>query len=86
MLIPSSAGRIHEAVHPITTQISHIMKRGATVDARIISVPNSIKSIYKQRDPKMNRAKRENKYKVLHRGEDDGSGYVRSMEVTTADV
>ena len=67
----------------------HIMKGGTIVDATIIDAPSSTKNEEKKRDPEMHSTKKGNQWRFgmkCHVGVDVGTGYVHTMEVTSANV
>ena len=67
----------------------HIMKGGTIVDATIIDAPSSTKNAEKKRDPEMHSTKKGNQWRFgmkCHAGVDAGTGYVHTIEVTSANV
>jgi IS5 family transposase len=66
-----------------------IMHGGSILDATIIDAPTSTKNKEKQRDPEMHSVKKGNEWyfgERLHTGVDAGTGYIHSVEVTSANV
>jgi len=67
----------------------HMMRGGSIVDAALISSPSSTKNAKKVRDPEMHQTKKGNQWYFgmrVHIGVDAGSGYVHSLETTSANV
>jgi IS5 family transposase len=78
-----------QAISRTLDQCGYVMHGGSIVDATIIRAPSSTKNQQKQRDPEMCQTKKGNQYYFgmkCHIGVDAGSGYVHSMETTTANV
>ncbi|MDR1570186.1 MAG: IS5 family transposase [Oscillospiraceae bacterium] len=66
-----------------------IMHGGTIVDATIIDAPTSTKNEKKERDPEMHSVKKGNEWyfgERYHIGVDAGTGYVHSIEVTSANT
>ena len=65
----------------------HIMHGGTIVDATIIEAPSSTKNAGKTRDPEMHQTKKGNEWHFgmkMHVGVDAGTGYVHTIEATSA--
>jgi len=65
----------------------HIMHGGSIVDATIIDAPSSTKNTEKKRDPEMHQTKKGNEWRFgmkMHVGVDAGTGYVHTLEATSA--
>ena len=65
------------------------MKGGTIVDATIIDAPSSTKNEEKRRDPEMHPTKRRKQWRFGMKcqvGVDAGTGYVHTMEVTSANA
>ena len=65
----------------------HIMHGGTIVDATIIEAPSSTKNAEKARDPEMHQTKKGNEWHFgmkMHVGVDAGTGYVHTIEATSA--
>ncbi len=65
----------------------HIMHGGTIVDATIIDASSSTKNAEKARDPEMHQTKKGNEWRFgmkMHVGVDAGSGYVHTIEATSA--
>lgn len=78
-----------EAINQVMENNGLIMKGGTIVDATIIDAPSSIKNAEKKRDPEMHSTKKGKQYRFgmkCHVGVDAGTGYVHSVEVTSAHV
>lgn len=66
-----------------------LMRGGSIVDATIITAPTSTKNNTGKRDPEMHSTKKNNQYYFgakAHISTDAGSGYVRDVETTAANV
>jgi IS5 family transposase len=78
--------------HAITRTLEkcgYMMRGGSIVYATLIQAPSSTKNAEKRRDPEMRQAKKGNQYYFgmkCHAGVDAGSGYVHSLETTSANV
>ena len=78
-----------DAINRVMVATGHIMKGGTIVDATIIDAPSSTKNEEKNRDPEMHSTKKGNQWRFgmkCHVGVDAGTGYVHTMEVTSANV
>ena len=67
----------------------HLMRGGTIVDATLISAPSSTRNATRSRDPEMHQTKKgKNWYHGMkcHIGVDAGSGYVCTLETTSANV
>ena len=65
----------------------HIMHGGSIIDATIIDAPSSTKNTEKKRDPEMHQTKKGNEWRFgmkMHVGVDAGTGYVHTLEATSA--
>ena len=65
----------------------HMMRGGTIVDATLISAPSSTKNVEKKRDPEMHQTKKGKTWYFgmkCHSGVDAGSGYVHSLQTTSA--
>ena len=65
----------------------HIMHGGTIVDATIIDAPSSTKNAEKARGPEMHQTKKGNEWRFgmkMHVGVDAGTGYVHTIEATSA--
>lgn len=77
------------AIASFLDQHGFMMRGGTIVDATIINAPSSTKNVEKQRDPEMHSTKKGNQYHFgmkVSIGVDAGSGYVHSIETTSANV
>jgi IS5 family transposase len=77
------------AISSTLEKYGHMMRGGSIVDATLISAPSSTKNEKKERDPEMHQVKKGNEWHFgmkCHIGVDAGSGYVHSMETTSANV
>lgn len=66
-----------------------MMRGGSIVDATLISAPSSTKNAEKKRDPEMHQTKKGNQWHFgmkCHTGVDAGSGFVHTVEATSANV
>jgi len=66
-----------------------IMHGGTIVDATIIEAPSSTKNAKKARDPEMRQTKKGNEWHFgmkMHVGVDAGTGYVHTIEATSANA
>jgi len=78
-----------DAINRVMEKSGHIMKGGTIVDATIIDAPSSTKNAEKKRDPEMHSTKKGNQWRFgmkCHIGVDAGTGYVHTIEVTSANV
>ena len=78
-----------EAINRVMAETGHIMKGGTIVDATIIDAPSSTKNEEKKRDPEMHSTKKGNQWRFgmkCHVGVDAGTGYVHTMEVSSANI
>lgn len=81
--------QIFEAVNVALEESGCMMRGGSIVDATIIQAPSSTKNAHNERDPEMKSTKKGNQYYFgmkAHIGVDAGSGYVHTLEVTSANV
>lgn len=81
--------QIFEAVNVALEESGCMMRGGTIVDATIIQAPSSTKNAHNERDPEMKSTKKGNQYYFgmkAHIGVDAGSGYVHTLEVTSANV
>ena len=65
----------------------HMMKGGTIEDATLISAPSSTKNSAGSRDPEMHQTKKGNEWHFgmkMHVGVDAGTGYVHTIEATSA--
>jgi IS5 family transposase len=77
------------AVSSTLEKCGHMMHGGSIVDATLISAPGSTKNEKKERDPEMHQVKKGNEGHFgmkCHIGVDAGSGYVHSLETTSANI
>jgi len=78
---------LFDAINRTLEEHGHIMHGGTIVDATLISAPSSTKNAEKKRDPEMSQTRKGNNWYFgmkAHVGVDAGSGYVHTVEVTTA--
>ena len=83
------AKQIFEAINLVLEECGCMMRGGTIVDASIFQAPSSTKNINKERDPEMKSTKKGNNYYFglkAHIGTDAGSGYVHTVEVTSANI
>lgn len=83
------AKKMFHAINYILEKSGHIMRGGTIVDATIISAPKSTKNASGKRDPEMHQTKKGNQWYFgmkCHVGADAGTGYVHSIEATSANV
>lgn len=81
--------KLFGAINNALEQSGCLMRGGTIVDATIIQAPSSTKNVRKERDPEMKSTKKGNQYFFgckAHIGVDAGSGYVHSLEVTSANI
>ena len=81
--------QIFEAIKVALEESGCMMRGGSIVDATIIQAPSSTKNAQKERDPEMKSTKKGNQYHFgmkAHIGVDAGSGYVHTIETTSANV
>jgi IS5 family transposase len=77
------------AIATTLDRCGYMMRGGTIVDATLISAPSSTKNADKKRDPEMRQTKKGNSWHFgmkCHIGVDAGSGYVHSLETTSANV
>jgi IS5 family transposase len=77
------------AISSTLEKCGHMMHGGSIVDATLISAPSSTKNEKKERDPEMHQVKKGNGWHFgmkCHIGVDAGSGYVHSLETTSANI
>ncbi len=80
---------LFQAQSQIFTEQGWIMRGGSIVDATIIAAPSSTKKASGGRDPEMHQTKKGNQWYFgmkAHIGADAGTGYVRSVTATSANV
>jgi IS5 family transposase len=78
-----------DAINRCLEKCGHMMKGGTVVDATIINAPSSTKNASKSRDPEMCQTKKGNQWYFgmkCHMGVDAGTGYIHSIEATSANV
>jgi len=78
-----------EAISRCLEKCGHMMKGGTIVDATIINAPSSTKNASGSRDPEMCQTKKGNQWYFgmkCHMGVDAGTGYIHSVEATSANV
>ena len=78
-----------DAINRCLEQCGHMMKGGTIVDATIINAPSSTKNATGARDPEMCQTKKGNQWYFgmkCHAGVDAGTGYIHSLEATSANV
>jgi len=78
-----------EAIRRCLEECGQIMKGGSILDATIISAPSSTKNAAGSRDPEMCQTKKGNQWYFgmkCHMGVDAGTGYIHSIEATSANV
>lgn len=78
-----------DAIRRALEERGHMMRGGTIVDATLINAPSSTKNEKKERDPEMHQTKKGNQWYFgmkCHMGVDAGSGYVHSIETTSANV
>jgi len=78
-----------KAIKEALERNGHIMHGGTIIDATIIEAPSSTKNMSKERDPEMHQTKKGNQWHFgmkAHIGVDAGTGYVVSVEATSANV
>lgn len=78
-----------DAINRCLEQCGHMMKGGTIVDATIINAPSSTKNATGSRDPEMCQTKKGDQWYFgmkCHAGVDAGTGYIHSIEATSANV
>lgn len=78
-----------EAINRCLKQCGHMMKGGTIVDATLIEAPSSTKNASGERDPEMHQTKKGNQWHFGMKcsiGVDPGTGYVKGVEVSSANV
>ena len=78
-----------EAINRCLERAGRMMRGGSIVDATLISAPSSTKNREKKRDPEMHQTKKGNQWHFgmkCHTGVDAGSGFVHTVEATSANV
>lgn len=78
-----------DAIKHCLDKAGHMMRGGTIVDATLIAAPSSTKNQTGQRDPEMHQTKKGNEWHFgmkCHIGVDAGTGYVHTVEVTSANV
>lgn len=78
-----------EAIVNTLDKCGYMMRGGSIVDATLISAPSSTKNEKKERDPEMHQTKKGNEWHFgmkCHIGVDAGSGYIHSIETTSANI
>jgi IS5 family transposase len=81
------AEQLFRAINYVIEQSGYMMRGGTIVDATIINAPSSTKNADKKRDPEMHQTKKGNEWRFgmkCHIGADAGSGFVHTIEVTSA--
>lgn len=76
-----------EAISRTLETCGYMMRGGSIVDATLINAPSSTKNALGKRDPEMCQTKKGNQYYFgmkCHIGVDAGSGYIHSLETTSA--
>lgn len=77
------------AISTTLARCGYMMRGGSIVDATLISAPSSTKNASKSRDPEMHQTKKGKEWHFgmkCHIGVDAGSGYVHSLETSSANV
>ena len=78
-----------DAINRCLERAGRMMRGGIIVDATLISAPSSTKNAEKKREPEMHSVKKRNQWHFgmkCHTGVDAGSGFVHTVEATTANV
>ena len=78
-----------DAINHCLERAGRMMRGGSIVDATLISAPSSTKNAEKKRDPEMHQTKKGNQWHFgmkCHTGVDAGSGFVHTVEATSANV
>ena len=78
-----------QAISGTLGRCGYMMRGGTIVDATLIGAPSSTKNAEKKRDPEMRQTKKGNEWHFgmkCHVGVDAGSGYVHSLETTSANA
>jgi len=81
--------RFNDGVKLFLDKHGKLMHGGSIVDATIIDAPTSTKNAEGKRDPDMHSVKKGNQWyfgERMHIGVDAGTGYIHSMEVTSANI
>ena len=76
-----------DAINRCLERCGHMMKGGTIIDATLISAPSSTKNSAGSRDPEMHQTKKGNEWHFgmkMHVGVDAGTGYVHTIEATSA--
>lgn len=80
---------LFDAISRYLEKCGRVMHGGTIVDATIISAPTSTKNAEKARDPEMHQTKKGNEWRFgmkCHTGVDAGTGFVHTVEVSSANV
>jgi IS5 family transposase len=80
---------IFDVVKAHLKQRGMAMKQGTIIDATLISAPSSTKNKTGERDPEMHPTKKGNQWYFfikVHIGVDKDSGFIHSVEITSANV
>lgn len=80
---------LFNAIRDGLEKCGRIMHGGSIVDATIIDAPSSTKNEKKARDPEMHQTKKGNEWRFgmkMHVGVDAGSGYVHTIEASSANA
>lgn len=83
------AKKLFSAINYVLEQGGCMMRGGTIVDATIISAPKSTKNASGKRDPEMHQTKKGGEWYFgmkCHVGVDAGTGYIHSLEATSANV
>ena len=78
-----------ESIKHFLDKHGKLMHGGTIIDATIIDAPTSTKNAQKKRDPEMHQTKKGNQWyfgEKIHHGVDAGTGYIHSMQVTSANT
>ena len=78
-----------DAISRCLEKCGRVMHGGTIVDATILSAPTSTKNAAKARDPEMHQTKKGNEWRFgmkCHTGVDAGTGFVHTVEVSSANV
>lgn len=81
------AEKLFRAINYVIEHSGYMMRGGSIIDATIINAPTSTKNANKARDPEMHQTKKGNEWRFgmkCHIGVDAGSGYIHSVEATSA--
>lgn len=78
-----------DAINRCLERAKRMMRGGSFVSATLISAPSPTKNVEKKRDPEMHQTKKGNQWHFgmkCHTGVEAGSGFVHTVEVTSANV